>query len=120
MPPKPSSDRGVWRVVRNPRAKTARGFWAARPQDGAGILFTYVDVSGRLAGVQAIQQSLGLPLSNNATGVQSHEMVLEMDYDIHVFRGVHFQPDFQYVFRPNAEANIHDAAIVGFRARVEF
>jgi carbohydrate-selective porin OprB len=33
---------------------------------------------------------------------------------------VHFQPDFQYVFRPNAQANIHDAAVFGFRARVEF
>ncbi|HTQ34534.1 MAG TPA: carbohydrate porin [Stellaceae bacterium] len=97
-----------------------RGFWNARPQDGTGILFTYVDVSDRLGDVERIQQSLGLPLSNNATGVQSHEMILEVNYDIHVFRGVHFQPDFQYVFRPNAQANIHDAAVFGFRARVEF
>jgi porin len=97
-----------------------RGFWDARPQDGAGILFTYVDVSSRLATVQSIQQSLGLPLSNKATGVQSHEMLIEVNYDFHVFRGVHFQPDFQYVIRPNAQANIHDAAVFGFRARVEF
>jgi porin len=97
-----------------------RAFWDARPQDGAGILFIYVDVSSRLAAVEAIEQSLGLPLSNNATGVQSHEMILELNYDIHVYRGVHFQPDFQYVFRPNAQANIHDAAVFGFRARVEF
>lgn len=97
-----------------------RGFWDARPQDGAGLLFMYVDVSDRLAAVESIEQSLGLPLSNNATGVQSHEAVLEINYDIHVYRGVHFQPDFQYVFRPNAQANIHDAAVFGFRARVEF
>jgi porin len=97
-----------------------RGFWNARPLDGAGILFLYVDVSNRLAAVEGIEQALGLPLSNNATGVQSHETLLELNYDIHVYRGVHFQPDFQYVFRPNAQANIHDAAIFGFRARVEF
>jgi porin len=97
-----------------------RGFWDARPQDGAGILFTYVDVSHRLATVEGIEQSLGLPLSNNATGIQSHEAILEINYDVHVYRGVHFQPDFQYVFRPNAQANIHDAAVFGFRARVEF
>lgn len=96
------------------------GFWDARPQDGAGILFTYVDASHRLATVEGIEQTLGLPLSNNATGVQSHEALLEINYDIHVFRGVHFQPDFQYVFRPNAQANIHDAMVFGFRARVEF
>jgi porin len=97
-----------------------RGFWDVRPQDGAGILFTYVDVSNRLATVEGIEQSLGLPLSNNATGVQSHEAILEINYDVHVYRGVRFQPDFQYVFRPNAQANIHDAAVFGFRARVEF
>jgi porin len=97
-----------------------RGFWDWRPQDGAGLLFTYVGISNRLATVEGIEQSLGLPFSNNATGVQSHEMLLEVNYDIHVFRGVHLQPDFQYVFRPNAQANIKDAAVLGFRARIEF
>ncbi len=97
-----------------------RGFWDARSDDGAGVMFTWVDVSDRLAAVQSIEQSLGLPLSDNATGVQSHEAIFEVNYDIHVFRGVHFQPDFQYVFRPNAQANIHDASVFGFRARVEF
>ena len=96
------------------------GIFDARPKDCVAILFTYVGVSDRLAAVESIQQSLGLPLSNNATGVQSHEMLLEVNYDIHVFRGVHFQPDFQYVFRPNGQANIRDAAVFGFRARVEF
>lgn len=96
------------------------GIWDARPQDCLGILFTYVGVSDRLAAVQGIERSLGLPLSNNATGVQSHEMLLEVNYDIHVYRGVHFQPDFQYILRPNAQANIRDAAVFGFRARVEF
>jgi len=37
-----------------------------------------------------------------------------------VFRGVRFQPDFQYVFRPNAQSNIKDAAVFGFRASVQF
>jgi porin len=70
--------------------------------------------------VQGIQQMLGLPLSNNATGVQSHEMILELTYDMRVFQGVRFQPDFQYIFRPNAQSNIRNAAVLGFRARVEF
>ena len=97
-----------------------RGFWAARPQDGVGLLFTYVSVSGRLGFVQEVEQSLGLPLSNNATGVQSHEMILETNYDIHVFRGVSFRPEFQYVFQPNAQSNIRDAAVFGAKVHVEF
>ena len=35
-------------------------------------------------------------------------------------RGVDFQPDFQYVFRPNAQSNIHDAAVLGFKSHVTF
>ena len=83
-------------------------------------MFTYVSVSDRLTNVQNIQQSLGLPLSGNATATQSHEMILEVNYNIHVFRGLTFQPDFQYVIRPNAQSNIKDAAVLGFRAHIEF
>ncbi len=97
-----------------------RGFWPARPQDTIGLLFSYNTVSGVLGKVQAQEAELGIPFSNNATGVQTHEMVIEANYNIHVFRGVNFQPEFQYVFRPNAQANIHDAAVLGFKAHVEF
>ncbi len=97
-----------------------RGFWPSRPQDTVALLFTYNTVSGQLGKVQAQEQELGLPLSNNATGVQTHEMILEANYNIHVYRGLSFQPDFQYVFRPNAQSNIRNAAVFGFRAHVWF
>ena len=97
-----------------------RGFWAARPQDTAALLFTYNTVSGQLGKVQAQELDLGLPLSNGASGVQTHEMILEVNYNIHVYRGLSFQPDFQYVIRPNAQSNIHNAAVFGFRAHVWF
>jgi porin len=97
-----------------------RAFWAARPQDTMAILFNYNTVSGQLGKVEADEQELGLPFSNNATGVQTHEMVLEVNYNIHVWQGLIFQPDFQYVIRPNAQSNIHNAAVFGFRAHVWF
>ncbi len=97
-----------------------RAFWSARPLDTAGLLFTYFGMSGTLAGVQAEQQALGLPLSNNATAPQGHEMILEANYNIHVYPGVDFRPDFQYVINPNAQANIKNAAVLGFKFHVEF
>ncbi len=97
-----------------------RAFWPARPQDTAAMLFSYNTVSGQLGKVQAQEAELGLPLSNQATGVQTHEMILELNYNIHVYRGLSFQPDFQYVFRPNAQSNIRNAAVFGFRAHVWF
>jgi porin len=97
-----------------------RGFWAARPRDAVAMLFSYNTVSGQLGKVQAQEEALGLPFSNNATGVQTHEMILEVNYNIHVWQGLSFQPDFQYVVRPNAQANIRNAAVFGCRAHVWF
>ena len=77
-------------------------------------------MSGSLSHVQALEAEFGLPFSNAATGRQTHEMILEANYDIHVARGLTFMPDFQYVFRPNAQASIPDAAVLGFKAHVAF
>jgi porin len=99
---------------------TDRGFWSERPQDAISFLFTYVTASDRVGKVQAIEQSLGLPFANGATGVQSHEIAIEADYQVHVYRGVTFMPDFQYIIQPNAQANIKDATVFGFRAYVDF
>ena len=97
-----------------------RGFWKARPKDAIGLLFMYDTVSGRLGSVQELEAMQGLPLGNGATGVQRREMILETNYDIQVFRGVNVEPDFQYVFRPNAQSSIKDAAVFGVKAHVEF
>ncbi len=97
-----------------------RGFWRARPQDTIGFLLNYNTMSDTLGAVQAEQLEFGIPLSNGATGVQTNEMVLEVNYNIHVYRGVDFRPEFEYVFRPNAQSNIRDAAVFGFKAHVEF
>jgi porin len=96
------------------------GFWRARPDDGVGLLFNYIAMSGTLGKVQAEQQALGLPVSNAASGIQTNEMVIELDYNIHVYRGLDFRPDFQYVIRPNAQSTLHDAAVFGFKAHVVF
>jgi len=97
-----------------------RDFWAARPQDTIGLLFNYQKVSGQLGRQQEFDQIIGRPLSNGATGRQSHQEIIELNYDIHVTQGVNFEPVFQYYFRPNAQANIKDAAIFGFKSHITF
>ena len=67
-----------------------------------------------------MEQTLGLPFSNGAMGIQSHEAVLEANYKLPIYRGINLQPDFQYVFRPNAQSNIKDAPVFGLRANIEF
>ncbi len=42
-------------------------------------------------------------------------MILEANYRIHVYRGVDFRPEFQDVIQPNAQSNIKNAAVLGFK-----
>ncbi len=104
-----------------------RGFWHARPLDTIGLLFSYNTVSGKLGKTEALQQELGVPITGTGTtfyngstpGVQTHSMIIEANYAIHVFRGVTIAPDFQYFFRPNAQRNLPNAALIGFKSHIE-
>ena len=45
---------------------------------------------------------------------------MELQYTAHVYRGVTFEPDFQYVIRPGATSASRSAAVLGFRTNVQF
>ncbi|WP_323989358.1 carbohydrate porin [Nguyenibacter sp. L1] len=97
-----------------------RGFIQSRPFDTLGVALTYTKIAN---GVTMTEEDLlrqGAALPNHATGVQRHAMVLEANYAIHVMRGVIFTPLFEYYFRPNAQGNLRDAALLGFKSHVEF
>ncbi len=104
------------------------GFWSARPDDGAAIGFVYAIMPPGVRKTEQLQQKLGLPITGDAyglpfngnavTGVQSTWPMLELQYQIHVTRGVTVSPDFQYYFRPNAQSNLPPAAFVGFRTHI--
>ena len=114
------------------------GFWKARPLDGFNIGFSWLQVSGDDTRAEEIEQELGqlVPLdtpataneipsnigtdAENVTGLQSHTIDLEANYNIHVYRGVTFAPDFQYFIRPNAQTNLPDAALIGFISHIQF
>jgi porin len=97
-----------------------RGFWPARPHDAIGLLVTHNTASRVLGRVQSREAALGLPISNGASGPQTHETVVELNYDVHLAQGLTFQPELQYVRHPNAQASIPSAVVFGFKAHVEF
>ena len=102
-----------------------RNFWTARPKDTIGLLWNYTRVSGALGKQQALDIAFGLPLAgtplgNSPYGVQTFANNIELNYAIHVYRGVTFIPDFQYYFRPNAQSSINDAFVLGFKSNISF
>ena len=105
-----------------------RGFWKARQQDTLGLAFNYTEFSGSLVRAEEISQEFGfLPQPTpdkissevGATGIQTHTFNIELNYQIHVYRGVTIAPDFQYFIRPNGQGNLPDAALLGFKSHVE-
>ena len=102
-----------------------RDFWKARPFDTIDLLFAYQDISSQLTKVQNTEQELGLPITGGfgsfpgAAGPQTHAINIEANYQIHVYRGVTFAPDFQYFIHPNAEAKLPDAALIGFKTHIQ-
>jgi porin len=99
-----------------------RGFWAARPKDGIGLNFSYIRVSALAAKTQELQLLEGVApgsLLNGAYGPQSYGMNLEANYQIHVYRGITFAPDFQYYFNPGGQRVLRNTAMLGFKTHIE-
>ena len=96
-----------------------QGLIAGRPDDTAGLVVAYADVSDSLIATQRLQQALGLPLSK-ADAVQSHEMVIEADYEATIDKHFKLMPDVQYVIRPGAANTHRNALVVGARLTAQF
>jgi len=97
-----------------------RGFWPARPNDQMGFGFTYYDVSGRLTRTERLQSALDLPLAGGARGVQTHAMVLELNYGIEITPGLLIQPELEYFIRPGGTHAVPNAFLVGAKTHVDF
>jgi porin len=80
------------------------GLISCRPDDRAGFEFAYGRVSPSLTQVQQEQEALGLPLSNSAPGVETHEIILEANYNI----------------RPSGASTYPNAWLAGFRVTAQF
>ena len=107
-------------------AVTTTGAPWGRSADTLGASFNWIEMSGRFTRAEEIEleQRQTLPLSTDglgmAYGLQNTEDVVELDYNIAVFRGVTLVPDFQYIVRPGATTNTPDAAVLGFRTNIDF
>ncbi|GBQ67467.1 carbohydrate-selective porin B [Ameyamaea chiangmaiensis NBRC 103196] len=96
-----------------------RGFWGSRPQDAFGINFSYVRVSGKLTKTERLYAMQGLAIPNGSLLPQTYGAVIEAMYQIHVFRGITFAPDFQYYFNPGAQIGLRNQAMLGFKSHIE-
>ena len=96
-----------------------QGIIKSRPDDSFGVVVAWQKISPELSATQAIEASLGLPLSGKAVGVQSAETVIETRYDIAVTKGLRVMPDLQYVIHPGAARTFSNALILGLQVKAD-
>ena len=84
-------------------------------------------MSRELRKAQQLDVALGKPLESGANplfgdpnGVQNDEEVIEGFYNFRVFRGIHVQPDFQYVVRPNATRRYSNGVVLDLDVTIDF
>lgn len=97
-----------------------QGIIASRPEDKLSMQVTYARVNNRLSRQQRNEQQTGTPLSLNANGVQGHQLITELNYNIRAYRGVRIVPDVQYIHRPSATSTNPDAFVVGLKTAFNF
>jgi porin len=91
-----------------------------RPHDNLGAVVAWAKIGDPLAETQALQAAAGLPLADDAVGVQGHETVVEARYEIALGRGLSLTPDVQYVIHPGAATTWPDATLVGLQVKADF
>jgi porin len=97
-------------------ALVTRGIFPSRPRDIIGLGVVYGHFSNDLQDSQRQAQQL-----DPNVGVQSHETVLELTYRLALLNSaLYFQPDLQYVFRPDGTGRIPDALVLGAQVAVNF
>ena len=97
-------------------ALVTRGIFPSRPVDVIGLGVVYGHFSNDLQNFQRRTQQL-----DPNVGVQSHETVVELTYRLALLKSaLYFQPDLQYVFRPDGTGRIADALVFGAQVGVNF
>lgn len=121
----PGSDRGLWGFGAlvfslsddtNPMTGYVnaglvyQGFFTGRPRDRTGLAVSY----GRFgAEIDRARRALGF-------AEKDAETVIELNHSFDLGRGVHIQPDIQYIVRPAATGRIDNALAIGAKLSVQF
>jgi porin len=94
----------------------ARGIFASRPKDGAGLGIVFGHFSNDLQDSQERAQAL-----DPHVGVQKYETVVEFTYRLAFLKSaLFFQPDLQYIIHPGGTGRISDALVLGTEVGVNF
>jgi porin len=97
-------------------ALVTRGIFPSRPVDVIGLGVVYGHFSNDLQNFQQRAQQL-----DPNVGVQSQETAVELTYRLALLKSaLYFQPDLQYVFRPDGTGRIPDALVLGAQVGVNF
>ncbi len=92
-----------------------KGALEARPSDAIGLAFGFARISGAARSLDRDALLFG-----GTAPVRDHEAVLELTYVAQIAPWWSVQPDFQYIFHPDASTAARDAALFGMRTSLKY
>jgi porin len=87
-----------------------QGVLASRPRDKLSFAVAYGHVSPSRAD---FQRDFNAANPTAPAGVQTHEILFELNYGIQISPWLHVLPNVQYIVRPGATGQIRNATVVG-------
>ncbi|WP_342627123.1 carbohydrate porin [Nguyenibacter vanlangensis] len=95
---------------------TAPSVVPGRDHDRLGIVFSHYTFSFALRRGEELREAAGLSPGAGLMGPQSDEGIMEVYYGAAVWRGMLFQPEYEYVVHPGGSTHIRNASVIGFKA----
>ncbi|TAL98579.1 MAG: porin [Rhodanobacter sp.] len=96
------------------------GAFPSRPNDRIGLAFARNAVSSKLTAAQLLYNRLQPVVDAAPVGVQRHEYLVELNYNIALAPGIEVMPSIQYVRHPNGLANVANATVLGVQFSLNF
>ncbi len=98
----------------------AQGILPFKAQGTVGLFASYVKLSRAQERAELATLADQAALPAGVDGIQSHETVIELNYQFTALRGLLLIPDVQYVLRPGGTNATPDALFLGLKTHVEF
>ncbi|CDG41174.1 MULTISPECIES: carbohydrate porin [Asaia] len=97
-----------------------RGMIASRPSDAIGLDMTVIQVSRAARRAQLAAYAQEGHLRGHTRRPQDWGGIIEVFYQLHIWRGVSIAPDIQYYINPGLQPGLRNQLLMGVKTHIEF
>ena len=93
-----------------------QGTFSHRDNDFVSVMFAYARTNPRLTQYEEDRNTM----APGSVGIQTHESIAELDYNVQIAPWLSIRPNLQYIVRPAGTGKIPNAFVIGLYTGVRF